>query len=58
MARRCSTDSLLSLQEFQPPAEMHKFYCSKVTPEEYECQMVSETERAIKVSRVLPRLSS
>ena len=43
-------DSVVSLAEFHAPSPMQKFYCRKVTRDEYEYQMVNETEKAIHVS--------
>ena len=43
-------DSVVSLAEFHAPSPMQKFYCRKVTRDEYEFQMVNETEKAIHVS--------
>ena len=42
-------DSVVSLAEFHAPSPMKKFYCRKVTRDEYEYQMVNETEKALNV---------
>ncbi len=45
-------ESVLSLAEFTAPSPTPTLYCKKLTHEQYETQMVSETERALEVSEL------